>query len=107
MPRRSSNTSALRRTVTPRVMFSTAPFFRQPLREAFRHISAAGFDAVEVMVTQDPSTQEPHLLRALADEHGLAVEAVHAPFLLVTRRVCGTDPTQKLYRTVHLPEEPG
>jgi len=92
---------------SPKLLCSTAPFFRQPLREAFRHISAAGFDAVEVMVTQDPSTQEPHLLRALADEHGLAVEAVHAPFLLVTRRVWGTDPTQKIYRAVHLAEELG
>ena len=45
-------------------MFSTAPFFRQPLREAFQHIAEAGFTAVEVMVTQDPHTQEPHLLRA-------------------------------------------
>ncbi len=88
-------------------MFSTAPFFRQPLREAFRHIAAAGFDTVEVMVTQDPSTQEPHLLAALAEEFDLRVGAVHAPFLLVTRRVWGTEPTGKIYRAVHLAEEVG
>jgi sugar phosphate isomerase/epimerase len=91
----------------PKLLFSTAPFFRQPLREAFRHIASAGFDSVEVMVTQDPSTQEPHLLNALAEEFDLAVEAVHAPFLLITRRVWGTDPTQKIYRAVHLAEEVG
>jgi sugar phosphate isomerase/epimerase len=91
----------------PRLLFSTAPYFRRPLREAFRNIAAAGFDAVEVMVTQDPSTQEPHLLNALAEEFGLRVEAIHAPFLLLTRRVWGTDPTGKIYRSVHLAEEVG
>src|SRR6266566_5610250 len=92
---------------SPRLLFSTAPFFRLPLREAFRHIAAAGFSSVEVMVTQDPHTQEPHLLGPLAQEFGLRVEAIHAPFLLVTRRVWGTDPTGKIYRAVHLAEEVG
>ena len=91
----------------PKLLCSTAPFFRQPLREAFRHIADAGFDSVEVMVTQDPSTQEPHLLSALVQEFGLSVEAVHAPFLLITRRVWSTDPTQKIYRAVHLAQEVG
>ena len=91
----------------PRLMFSTAPWFRLPLREAFRHIADAGFEAVEVMVTQDPSTQEPRLLNAAAEEFGLAVEAIHAPFLLVTRSVWGSDPVGKIYRAVHLAEEVG
>jgi len=86
----------------PSLLFSTAPFFRQPLRQAFRAIADAGFDAVEVMVTQDPDTQEPDRLRALADEFGVRVGAVHAPFLLVTRRVWGTDPVEKIDRAVHL-----
>ena len=90
-----------------RLLFSTAPWFRQPLREAFRHIAEAGFEAVEVMVTQDPSTQEAHLMLPLAEEFGLRVEAIHAPFLLVTRRVWGPDPTGKIYRAVHLAEEVG
>jgi sugar phosphate isomerase/epimerase len=92
---------------SPRLMFSTAPFFRRPLREAFAAIADAGFEAVEVMVTQDPHTQEPHLLADLAREFGLSVEAIHAPFLLVTRRVWGSDPTGKIYRAVHLAEEVG
>lgn len=92
---------------TPRLLLSTAPFFRQPLKEAFRRSARAGFGAVEVMVTQDPSTQEPHLLAALAGEYGLGVEAIHAPFLLLTRRVWGADPAGKIYRAVHLAEEVG
>ena len=91
----------------PKLLFSTAPFFRQPLREAFRHVAGAGFEFVEVMVTQDPASQEPHLLADLCREFGLKVEAIHAPFLLVTRRVWGTDPTGKIYRAVHLAEEVG
>jgi sugar phosphate isomerase/epimerase len=91
----------------PRLLFSTAAFFRQPLREAFRHIAAAGYDAVEVMVTQDPYTQEGHLLLGLARDHGLSVEAIHAPFLLITRRVWGTEPTGKVYRAVQLAEAVG
>ena len=91
----------------PRLLFSTAPFFRYPLRDAFRHISNAGFDAVEVMVTADPHTQEPHLLAPLAKDFGLRIEAIHAPFLLLTRRVWGTDPIGKIYRAAHLAEEVG
>ena len=91
----------------PRLIFSTAPFFRQPLRDAFRHIAEAGFEAVEVMVTQDPSTQEPHLLNELAREFGLRIDAIHAPFLLITRRVFGTDPVTKIHRSVHVAEETG
>jgi sugar phosphate isomerase/epimerase len=91
----------------PRVIFSTAPFFRQPLRDGFRHIAEAGFEAVEVMVTQDPTTQEPRLLNRLAREFGLRIEAIHAPFLLITRRVFGTDPVTKIHRSVHVAEEAG
>ena len=91
----------------PRLLFSTAPWFRQPLRDAFRHIAESGFEAVEVMVTQDPHTQEPHLLHGLAREFGLSIEAIHAPFLLITRNVWGSEPTGKIYRAVQLAEEVG
>jgi sugar phosphate isomerase/epimerase len=91
----------------PRLIFSTAPFFRQPLRDGLRQIADAGFEAVEIMVTQDPNTQEPRLLNRLVGEFGLRIEAVHAPFLLITRRVFGTDPVTKIHRSVHLAEETG
>ncbi|MCA1726816.1 MAG: sugar phosphate isomerase/epimerase [Actinobacteria bacterium] len=91
----------------PSLQFSTAPFFRHPLRDAFRHVSEAGFDAVEVMVTADPATQEPHLLRGLADDHGLSIETIHAPMLLFTRRVWSTDPIAKIYRSVQVAQEVG
>lgn len=89
------------------LLCSTAPFFARPLREGFRLIAAAGFEATEVMVTKDPATQEAHRIRELAEEHGLAVRAIHAPFLLMSRKVWGTDPVGKIYRAIELAEEVG
>ncbi|HWC31958.1 MAG TPA: sugar phosphate isomerase/epimerase [Actinomycetota bacterium] len=91
----------------PRLIFSTAPFFRHPLRDAFRHIRDAGYDAVEVMVTSDPATQDGRTLRELAAEHELSIEALHAPFLLLTRRVWTTDPVTKIYRATQVAEQAG
>ncbi|HYU56715.1 MAG TPA: sugar phosphate isomerase/epimerase [Actinomycetota bacterium] len=91
----------------PRLHFSTAPFFRHPLREAFRHVAAGGYSSLEVMVTQDPASQEPHLLLSLAEDHGVSIEVIHAPMLLFTRRVWGTDPVGKIYRAVQVAQEVG
>lgn len=87
------------------LLLSTAPFFRSPLREAFRQAREAGFDAVEVMVTSDPATQDARSVRDLAAEFELDVRALHAPFLLLTRRVWGTDPVNKIYRAAQVAEE--
>ena len=83
---------------------STAPFFLRPVREAFKHIADAGFDQVEVMVTRDPDTQDPSSLFAAAATYGLSVRAVHAPALLITRRVWGTDPIQKVRKAIEMAE---
>lgn len=88
----------------PPLLLSTAPFYRYPLREAFRHAREAGFEAVEVMVTADPVTQDARSLSELAAEFGLAIGALHAPFLLLTRRVWGTDPVGKIYRATQVAE---
>ncbi len=92
---------------SPTLLCSTAAFFARPLREAFRLISGAGFASTEVMVTKDPATQEAHQIRELSQEHGLEVRAIHAPFLLMTRKVWGTDPVGKIYRAIELAEAVG
>lgn len=89
----------------PKLVLSTAPFYRLPLEEAFRQASEAGFERVEVMVTQDPDTQDAQALRDLSKEFEVSIEAIHAPFLLVTRRVWTTDPVEKIERGVALAEE--
>jgi sugar phosphate isomerase/epimerase len=88
----------------PHLACSTAAFFARPLPEAFASIADAGFDAVEVMVTRDPATQDAARLRDLSAEHGLELRAIHAPFLLMTRSVWSTDPVRKIYRAIELAE---
>ena len=91
----------------PRLACSTASIFTRPLREIFALISGSGFTGVEVMVTKDPATQDPWLLRELAEEHELRIEAIHAPFLLMTRSVWGSEPVGKIYRAIELAEHVG
>jgi sugar phosphate isomerase/epimerase len=83
---------------------STAAFFSRPLRFAFAAIADAGFEGVEVMVTRDPATQDGRRLRELSAQHALPIRAIHAPFLLMTRKVWGTDPVRKIYRSIELAE---
>jgi sugar phosphate isomerase/epimerase len=92
---------------TPTILISTAPFFRQPVRDGLRAIAEAGFRAVEVMVTQDPDTQDPDRLATLTRGFGLRVAAVHAPFLIVTRRVWTPDPVEKIRRAARLADGVG
>ena len=68
------------------------------LKAALDVIAKAGFAHIELMVTRDPSTQTPELPRRLAEERGLHIAALHAPFLIVTRNVWSWDPIEKVKR---------
>jgi len=85
---------------SPPVLFSSAAFFARPLSWTFRLAAEAGYRGVEVMVTKDPESQDPSRIRALAGEFGLTVGALHAPCLLLTRKVWGSDPIGKIDRSV-------
>ena len=85
---------------SPPVLFSSAAFFARPLSWTFRLAAEAGYRGVEVMVTKDPESQDPSRIRALAKGFGLTVGALHAPCLLLTRKVWGTDPIGKIDRSV-------
>jgi sugar phosphate isomerase/epimerase len=87
------------------VLFSSAAFFARPLAETFRLVAETGYTGVEVMVTKDPASQDPRAMRKLAKEYDLVVGAIHAPALLLTRKVWGTDPIGKIYRAVEVAEE--
>src|SRR4026209_303923 len=84
----------------PPVLFSSAAFFARPLSWTFRLAAESGYQGVEVMVTKDPESQDPRRIRALAEGFGLTVGALHAPCLLLTRKVWGTDPIEKSDRSV-------
>jgi sugar phosphate isomerase/epimerase len=80
----------------PTVLLSTAAFFARPLAWTFELAAGCGYQAVEVMVTKDPASQDPRTMRTLAADHGLRVAAIHAPSLLLTRSIWGTDPIGKI-----------
>ncbi|MBI3647995.1 MAG: sugar phosphate isomerase/epimerase, partial [Actinobacteria bacterium] len=92
---------------SPKILFSSAAFFARPLAETFGMVAEAGFGGVEVMVTKDPASQDPARMGELARRHGLEIGALHAPCLLLTRRVWGTDPVAKIRRTVEVAAEVG
>jgi sugar phosphate isomerase/epimerase len=73
-----------------------------PLGQAFEAISRAGYETVEVMVTSERESQDPIALKAMSEDFGLRLGAIHAPFLLLTRRVFSTDPLEKIRRTTDL-----
>jgi sugar phosphate isomerase/epimerase len=90
-----------------RVLFSSAGLFGGPLAQTMRVAAEAGYTGVEVMVTRDPASQDPRRIRELAEGYGIEIGALHAPCLLLTRRVWGTDPVGKIYRSMEVAEEAG
>jgi sugar phosphate isomerase/epimerase len=86
----------------PILAVSTGPLWRLELPRAFEVIKAAGAEGVEILVTQDDETQSPTMLEHLANHHDLPIVAIHAPQLLITRKVFGTDQVGKVRRTAEL-----
>jgi sugar phosphate isomerase/epimerase len=89
------------------VLASTGPFYMYSLEETFEVLAEAGFDGVELMITQDRLSQDPHRLAALAARYQLPVPAIHGPFLLATWLVWGTDPRGKIERSLDFAETIG
>lgn len=85
-----------------RLLASTGPMFGRPLDWTLGVIAEAGFDGAELMVTQDRVTQQPGLARTVSELEGVPLPVVHGPFLLLTRRVLGTDPIVKARRSIEL-----
>jgi sugar phosphate isomerase/epimerase len=80
------------------IQCSTGAFWTFELEEALDLIAEAGFKEIELMVTRDPSTQEPDLPLRLTTERGLKIGSIHAPFLVITKTVWGLDPVEKIRR---------
>lgn len=89
------------------VGLSTASVYPESTAVGFELASRLGYDAVEVMVGIDPISQETEAVRRLAEYHEVPVCAIHAPCLLITQRVWGTDPWAKLERSAEMAHEVG
>ncbi|WGD38151.1 sugar phosphate isomerase/epimerase [Lysinibacter sp. HNR] len=85
-----------------RLGLSTSSVYPLDLPNGFRLAREAGFDGVEVMVTRDVRTQNVTSLSELSDRYELPILSVHAPVLLLTHFVWGTDPRVKLEKTAEL-----
>ena len=92
---------------TAQVALSTASVYPESTATAFEMAARLGYDGVEVMVWTDPVSQDVTALRKLSDYHQVPILALHAPCLVITQRVWGTDPWAKLVRARDAAEECG
>ena len=84
------------------IALSTASVYPENTANGFEIAARLGYDAVEVMVGIDPTSQETAAVRRLAAHHEVPVCSVHAPCLLITQRVWGTEPWAKLWRSADM-----
>ena len=106
MPERTGDRPGTLDTVTDgmatrpaaKVALSTASTYPETTAAAFEIAARLGYDGVEVMVWTDPVSQDIEALRRLSEYHQLPILAIHAPCLLLTQRVWGSEPWAKLER---------
>jgi len=90
-----------------KIGMSTSCVYPWSTERAFAMAKLAGFDGVEIMVSSDAVTRDAARLRALSEEYALPILSIHAPVLLLTQFVWGTDPAVKLRRSAELAAEVG
>lgn len=89
------------------VGLSTSSVYPESTAAAFELATSLGYDGVEVMVGTDAVSQDAEALLALRDHYGIPILSVHAPCLLITQRVWGTDPWGKLVTAQSVAERLG
>jgi sugar phosphate isomerase/epimerase len=85
-----------------RIGLSTVSVYPESTAHAFAYAASVGYDAVEVMVGVDGLSQQVEAVRQLSVHHEIPISAIHAPCLLFTQRVWGTEPWGKLYRSADM-----
>ncbi|HUO41271.1 MAG TPA: sugar phosphate isomerase/epimerase family protein, partial [Mycobacterium sp.] len=86
---------------------STASVYPLRTEAAFEYAARLGYDGVELMVWAEAVSQDINAVGKLSDRYGVPVLAVHAPCLLISQRVWGSDPIPKLDRSVRAAEALG
>ena len=82
----------------PKVALSTSSVYPESTAAGFALARRLGYDGVELMVGVDPASADVDAVERLSEYHEMPVLAVHAPTLLLTQRVWGPDPWEKLDR---------
>lgn len=88
-----------------RVGLSTASVYPLKAEAAFEYAARLGYDGVELMIWADPISQDMSAVKRLVRKYDMPVLSVHAPCLLVSQRVWGSNPTSKLDRSVAAAEQ--
>jgi sugar phosphate isomerase/epimerase len=84
-----------------RIGLSSVSVYPESTAHAFGYAASLGYDAVEVMVI-DALSQSISAVKQLSEHHDMPVSAIHAPCLLFTQRVWGTEPWGKLERSAEM-----
>jgi sugar phosphate isomerase/epimerase len=93
--------------MAPRIGLSTVSVYPESSAHAFGYAASLGYDAVEVMVGIDALSQQTSAVKQLSEHHAIPITAVHAPCLLFTQRVWGTEPWGKLERSAEMAQAVG
>lgn len=88
------------------VALSSASVYPLSVHDAFSIARDLGYDGLEVMVTNNATSQNPQALQSLSERYGLPVLAIHAPTLLLTQQVWGSAWT-KVERSVDMAAQLG
>jgi sugar phosphate isomerase/epimerase len=89
-------------SVAASISLSTASVYPESTADAFEMAARLGYDGLEIMVGIDEISQDIGAVEQLRDYHQVPVVAVHAPTLLITQRVWGTEPWGKLRKSVEM-----
>lgn len=84
------------------ISLSTSSVYPAGTAAGFEAAARLGYDGVEVMVGLDDVSADTTAVRALGQAHDIPIVSIHAPCLLVTQRVWGTDPWGKLHRSAEM-----
>jgi sugar phosphate isomerase/epimerase len=90
-----------------RIGLSTASVYPLRTEAAFEYAVRLGYDGVELMVWAESISQDIDAVAKLSRQYRMPVLAVHAPCLLISQRVWGSNPIPKLDRTVRAAEALG
>ncbi|MCW1250039.1 sugar phosphate isomerase/epimerase [Acaricomes phytoseiuli] len=88
------------------VALSSTSVYPLTVHDAFAVAQDLGYDGLEVMVTNNTTSQDPQALGELSERYGIPVLAVHAPTLLLTQQVWGSA-WNKIERSVEMAAELG
>ncbi|MBY0442197.1 MAG: sugar phosphate isomerase/epimerase [Mycobacteriaceae bacterium] len=90
-----------------KVGLSTASVYPLRAEAAFEYAARLGYDGVELMVWGEAISQDIAAVKKLSRRYRVPVLSVHAPCLLISQRVWGSNPVSKLERSVQAAEQLG